>query len=132
MHFPRFDMNALTRSLVAAAIPLVCATAAHAESLRCNGESSSEGDSKLSVLLKCGEPMLKDSYCKPVEVVVPTVPYPVTPYPNPRFPAVVPGRAVTCEQVDEWLYDRGQGNLYATVRFQRGVVESIVYQGRPR
>ncbi|MET0351510.1 MAG: DUF2845 domain-containing protein [Rhizobacter sp.] len=125
-------MDTLTRLLSATALSFVCASAAHAESLRCNGESSSPGDSKLSVLRKCGEPMFKDTYCKPVEVVVPTVPYPVVPYPNTPYPVVVPGRAAACEQVDAWLYDRGAGNLYATVRFQRGVVESIVYEGRPR
>jgi len=128
-HFPTVPpMNALIRLLAVAAISLAGASAARAESLRCNGESSGPGDSKLSVLRKCGEPMLRDTYCKPIEIVVPTAPYPV--YPNVPYP--VPGRVAGCEMVDEWLYDRGPGNLFATVRFQRGVVESIVYEGRPR
>jgi hypothetical protein len=37
-----------------------------AESLRCNGGSSEVGDSRLSVLFKCGEPLLRDAYCAPV------------------------------------------------------------------
>ena len=125
-------MTPSTRTLLTAAILLACGSAVRAESLRCNGESSGPGDSKLSVLRKCGEPMLKDSFCKPVEVVVPTVPFPVVPYPNSPYPVVVPNRGYACEPVDEWLYDRGPGNLFAIVRFQRGVVESIVYEGRPR
>ena len=39
---------------------------AQAESLRCNGQSTEVGDSRLSVLYKCGEPVLKDSFCAPV------------------------------------------------------------------
>ena len=33
--------------------------------------------------------------------------------------------------IEEWLYDRGPGNLMATVRFRGGVVQSIRY-GAPR
>ena len=109
-------MDRLTRTLTTAAL-LAIAASAHAESLRCNGQISSPGDSKLSVLQKCGEPLLRDTFCKPVEVLTPWSPYPV-----------VGG----CQLVDEWLYDRGPGNLYATVRFQRGTVDSIRYEGRPR
>ena len=94
---------------------------AAAESLRCNGQSTSTGDSKVSVLQKCGEPMLKDTFCKPVMAMTPWAPYPVA----------VPPHLAPCELVDEWLYDRGQGNLFATVRFQRGVVDTIRYEGRP-
>ena len=39
---------------------------ASAESLRCNGYSAAEGDSKISVLYKCGPPVLTDNYCAPV------------------------------------------------------------------
>jgi len=39
---------------------------------------------------------------------------------------------VPCQQVEEWLYDRGPGNLMATVRFRFGRVQSIVYGRVPR
>ena len=39
-----------------------------AENLRCNGDLALIGDSKGSIFGKCGEPILKDSFCKPVEV----------------------------------------------------------------
>lgn len=91
------------------------------ESLRCNGQGVSTGDSRLSVLHKCGPPMLQDSYCAPLFVAGPGGPWRVT-----------PGWGAPCVPMDEWLYDRGPGNLMATVRFQGGVVQSIVYGQQPR
>ena len=34
-----------------------------AETLNCKNDFVNVGDSKASVLLKCGEPLMKDSYC---------------------------------------------------------------------
>jgi hypothetical protein len=34
--------------------------------------------------------------------------------------------------VEEWLYERGPGNLVATVRVRAGVVQSIRYGRVPR
>lgn len=115
-------MKVLSRACLVAACLGACAGKTSAESLRCNGYSASEGDSRLSVLYKCGEPLLKDSYCAPVY------------YGNALYPVPEPwARAfVPCQQVDEWLYDRGPGNLMATVRFQSGVVQSILYGRAPR
>ena len=95
---------------------------ASAESLQCNGHIAAEGDSRLSVLYKCGQPLLKDSTCAPVY-------YSGTlqPVPEPFASVFVP-----CQQVEEWLYDRGPGNLMATVRFRWGVVQSITYGHDPR
>ena len=94
---------------------------ARAESLRCNGNSSEVGDSRISVLYKCGEPLLRDTYCAPV--FYPSSPQPV---PEPYASFVAP-----CLVVDEWIYDRGPGNLVATVRFRSGVVQSIHYGRTP-
>ena len=95
---------------------------AHAESLRCTGGIAAEGDSRLSVFYKCGQPVLRDDYCAPV--YGPGALYPV---PEPFASAAVP-----CQTIEEWLYDRGTGNLMATVRFRSGVVQSIVYGRAPR
>lgn len=118
--------RAVTRaSAAAAAAVLACSLAgpARAESLRCNGRAAAEGDSRLSVLYKCGEPLLKDSFCAPV--IDPR--RPLDPVPEPFASALVP-----CQPVEEWLYDRGPGNLMATVRFRSGVVQSITYGHSPR
>src|SRR5262245_33547294 len=90
---------------------------AHAESLRCSGGIAAEGDSRIAVVYKCGEPLLQDSFCAPVFNGSWQ-----RPVPEPFSSLVVP-----CQQVDEWLYDRGPGNLVATVRFRYGRVVSIVY-----
>lgn len=94
---------------------------AHSETLRCNGHIVETGDSRLSVRYHCGEPLLlQDSYCAPVYYApgLQRVPEP--------FASVV----VPCLVVDEWLYDRGPGNLAATVRLRAGVVLSIAYGQR--
>jgi hypothetical protein len=114
-------MKARTRIAVAIALASI-GGAAHAESLRCSGGIAAEGDSRVAVAYKCGQPQLQDSYCAPVY-------YGSTlhPVPEPFSSLVVP-----CQQVDEWLYDRGPGNLVATVRFRYGRVVSIVYGRVPR
>lgn len=114
-------MNVLRRvCLVATVVVLPWST--HAESLRCNGHSAQVGDSKLSVLYKCGQPLLRDAHCAPVY-------YSQTLQPVPEWFA---STAVPCQLVDEWLYDRGAGNLMATVRFRSGVVQSIEYGRAPQ
>lgn len=94
---------------------------APAETLRCNGAIASEGDSKIAVLYKCGPPLLADASCAPVYQA--GSPYPV--------PPIFFGGAVPCFQVEEWLYERGEGNLTATVRFRNGKVVSIRYGRQP-
>lgn len=95
---------------------------AQAESLRCDGQSATEGDSRLSVLFKCGQPLLKDNFCAPVYSAQSHHP----------LPAHIAARLVPCQPIEEWLYDRGPGNLLATVRFRSGVVQSISYARSPR
>jgi hypothetical protein len=114
-------MNALARTCLAviiAALP----HAARAESLRCNGQSVAEGDSRLSLLYKCGQPVLADTYCAPV-YYAPTQQL----VPEPIASIVVP-----CQQIEEWLYDRGEGNLMAVVRLRAGKVQSIRYGRSPQ
>ena len=101
---------------------LLLAGAASAESLRCNGYSLGEGDTRLAVLFKCGQPLLADSQCAPV-FSTQTLQF----VPEPFASSVLP-----CQVVEEWVYDRGPGNLLATVRFRAGVVQSIRYGRVPQ
>ena len=96
--------------------------AARAESLRCAGSIAAVGDSRLSVLYKCGEPLMRDTYCAPVYFSnsLDLVPFPIA------------NAYVPCQQIDEWVYDRGPGNLMATVRFRYGVVQAIRYGRSPQ
>lgn len=95
---------------------------AHAESLRCGNGTADEGDSRIAVAYKCGLPLLADNYCAPVYYA-----QTLNPVPEPFASVMVP-----CLPVEEWLYDRGPGNLMATVRFRSGRVQSIIYGRVPR
>jgi uncharacterized protein DUF2845 len=111
--------------ITAAGLGLVLALAlapARAESLRCNGHSTGEGDSRLSVLYKCGQPLAKDSYCAPLYHAQ-TLQIVPEPFANLALP---------CQPIEEWLYDRGPGNLMASIRFRAGVVQSITYRRSPQ
>jgi hypothetical protein len=108
----------LACTIMVAGLPCV----ASAESLRCPGGMVAEGDSRLAVIYKCGQPQLADTFCAPVyyhgtlEVV-----------PEPFASAVVP-----CQVMEAWLYERGPGNLVATVYLRSGLVRSITYGRVPR
>ena len=122
------QVNRRRESHVKALLHVCCAvmiatvsTVASAESLRCNGQSVSEGDTRLALRYKCGEPLMADTYCAPV-YYTPTF----QPVPEPFASIVVP-----CQLVEEWLYDRGPGNLLAVVRIRSGVVQSIQYGRSP-
>lgn len=111
-------MHTLLRAALAI---LIAVPPAQAESLRCNGAITSEGDSKLSVLYKCGQPLLADSFCAPVYATGSLVPVPPS----------VAGAYAPCQVVEEWLYERGAGNLVAIVTFRDGKVQSIRYGRMP-
>ena len=92
-----------------------------AESLECNRQLVQIGDSKISVLQKCGEPIFKDSFCKPRE-------------PN-TIDQINGDRKIIidiaqCQQVDEWSYNPGSGRFITTLHFERGEVRSIKYGDR--
>ena len=114
-------MKGLLR-IVSGLVLLMSAAGGRTETLRCNGAIASEGDSKLSVLYKCGQPLMTDTFCAPVYLW--GTPQPIPP---PLVPLTVP-----CQTVEEWLYDRGPGNLIATVRFRDGRVQSIRYGAQPQ
>jgi hypothetical protein len=105
----------LQRWCLAVLLGLPCFAAA--ESLKCEGGMVSEGDSRLSVIYKCGQPTLADSYCSPVYIpgtldVLPT-PYAL--------------RFVPCNEVEAWLYERGPGRLLVVLYMRAGVVRTISY-----
>jgi hypothetical protein len=117
---PRALVALLVTPLIA--IGALVPAAARAEQLRCTGGFAVEGDSRLAVLQKCGEPRLRDTVCLPVwqRGVYGTGPVP--------WVALSPG----CEPVEEWLYDRGPGYLPATLRFRWGRVAGVLYGAEAR
>ena len=102
------------------AVALWSATA-DAQSLRCSGDLASIGDSKASVLQKCGAPFFQESFCKPMEEFV------LPPTPRGAPPAYLP-----CVLVDEWSYNPGPGQFITIMRFEAGVMTSLRYGERVR
>ena len=100
----------------------VVPTAAAAQSFRCKNDLVNVGDSRASVLLKCGEPAVRDSFCKP---------------PEPQAFASAPAGSTIvnvspCENVDEWTFNPGYGQFLTTLRFQAARLTSIKYGERAK
>lgn len=91
---------------------------ARAQGLGCGGLLVGVGDSRASLVMKCGQPFATDTVCIRVPRVVWTV---------PLHPREAPRQYVTehCEYVDEWTYHRGPGSFMSVVRLQNGVVAQI-------
>lgn len=94
---------------------------AQTRSFRCKNDLVNLGDDKASAALKCGEPVFKDSFCKPGEAV---------PTPAPAPAREQPRRPQVCETVDEWTYNPGYGQFMTTLRFESGRLVSIRYGDR--
>lgn len=109
-------------------------TTAQAQSLQCTEGVVREGDARLWLLRSCGQPAIADAYCARGFTPPQQTPQPVLVVPHAYgvVQPVQPVPQVTCIPTDEWLYERGDGNLPAFVRIREGKVISIRYgeQGR--
>lgn len=86
--------------------PLLLATGnVEARSFRCANGIASVQDSKAAILHKCGEPQLRDTFC--------------------REPASVHRRKQACATVEEWTYNPGPGKFMIRVQFEQGEAVSI-------
>lgn len=110
-------------------------TGASAQSLRCKGDLAQIGNSKGTILQKCGEPVMKDTFCKPVQNTSSTT----TPIVTPAAPATTTGNSAstttnvtvnTCQQVEEWTYNPGYGQFMTMLLFEGGSLASIRYGDR--
>lgn len=114
-------MKFLPHALLAAAcLAGMSGAAAATQTFRCNNDLVQVGDNKSAVLLKCGAPVLKDSFCKPVEL---------RPAPDgPKRGNVIIN--APCETVDEWTFNPGYGQFMTTLRFESGKLVTITYGDR--
>lgn len=91
---------------------------ASSQSLGCNGRLIGKGDSPITLLQACGQPIYRETLCVPMLqlgwVVAPL--YRGTPS------AVL---ASQCVPMEEWTYDRGVGNFMGIVRLYNGAIESV-------
>ncbi|MFD1710629.1 DUF2845 domain-containing protein [Ottowia flava] len=102
---------------------------AYAESLRCSGGSVSEGDASVALLRNCGAPAAQTSHCEPVyqPAYRPMAPGYGESYNVPGANAYFYPPTQACVPTEQWLYDRGAGNLPAIVRIVSGTVRTISY-----
>lgn len=107
--------------LVAAALVGAFGSAsAQTQSFRCKNDLVNLGDSKASVLQKCGEPVVKDSFCKPVEASTATR--------SANGSTVV--NVDSCQRVDDWTFNPGRGQFMTSLQFESGRLVTIRYGDR--
>lgn len=101
------------------------AGSASAQSLRCSGQMSGVGDSKSSVVQKCGEPMAVEAVCVQQTQMQPPMQSMYMTAPDGSLRQMFVPQAPQCVPMEDWIFHRGPGNFLAIVRFQNGVVESV-------
>ena len=104
---------------VVAVLLLLQPLSASSEYLRCKNESVNVGDTRSSLLQRCGEPVIKDTFCKPVE-----------PMQGAPIGSGVVVAVPSCRNVDEWTYNPGHGQFMTTLQIDSGKVISIKYGDR--
>ena len=109
---------------MAAAFSLASASAlADTRSFRCKQDLVKLGDTKSTALSKCGEPVMKDSFCKKEQQAV-------APSASNRSTTVIVNNG--CDTVDEWTYNPGAGQFMTTLQFEQGTLQAIKYGARAR
>ncbi|KQP21816.1 hypothetical protein ASF43_26190 [Pseudorhodoferax sp. Leaf267] len=88
------------------------------QSLRCDGALVTRGESPVTLLRKCGEPVYRQAVCVPMLQLG----WIVTPFRLDGPGAVL---AAQCVPMEEWTYDRGPGMFLGIVRIYNGSVESV-------
>ena len=115
------DMKKILLSI----LTFLITTAAHAESMRCNGDLIQLGDMKAEVIAECGEPIMRDSFCRPVAK-------------GAQIQAVQSGNqnvqnniaVQTCEDVDVWTYHPAKGQFVTHLFFVEGELQEMKYGDR--
>lgn len=104
--------------LIAVATTIGAPSIAASQSIGCNGYLVGKGDSPVSLLQKCGEPIYRQTVC----VSMLQLGWVVTPYRSGGLAAIL---ANQCVPMEEWTYDRGQGAFFGVVRIYNGTIESV-------
>ncbi|RYZ80987.1 MAG: DUF2845 domain-containing protein [Moraxellaceae bacterium] len=105
--------------IIAAVIHLLMfvSISVHAESLRCKGDIVEVGDAKIDVYRKCGEPVLKDSYCERIPIKIKQL--------DGSYSIIE-----QCHNVDVWTYNPGKGQFWTNLYFSEGKLREMRYGDR--
>ncbi len=96
------------RLLMALALPLLALPAtSQAASLRCGTDLVADGATKADVLLKCGEPMTKESRTESTEV-------------KTKAPDGDSVKQIVHKNIEEWTYNFGAHRFMQVVIFENG------------
>jgi superfamily II DNA/RNA helicase len=112
---------------VVVASAFMASVGAQTLSFRCKNDLVNIGASKASALQKCGEPVVKDSFCKPADRDSAQLANANTQSNDNKKTVIVNN---TCESVDEWTYNPGTGQFMTTLRFESGKLVAITYGDR--
>jgi hypothetical protein len=126
MHFPNAVVS-LSRARATGVLVLGFALAASvsAQSMRCKGDFAQIGNSKGTILQKCGEPVLKDSFCTPAPQTTSNAPA------TPDATGSVTNITINqCVNVEEWTYNPGYGQFMTMLQFEAGELKRIRYGDR--
>ncbi|MCX4025313.1 DUF2845 domain-containing protein [Spartinivicinus marinus] len=97
----------------------------YADSMRCKNRLVSTGDSKATVLLKCGEPWLKEDHSYTVTEKRNSDIYRYNQQDN-GFNGHGASREVTrLIKVEKWTYNVGRNKFLRIITFKEGMIESI-------
>jgi len=110
-----------------ALLAFACAAPAQAQTLNCNRDFAQKGDSKYTILQKCGEPVFKDSFCARPDGNRPEV---IVNPPSAGGGQTVVVNSNRCDQAEEWTYRPGSGQFETMLLFREGVLSSIRYGSR--
>jgi hypothetical protein len=105
--------------MIGFAAAVLLPSAAASQSLGCNGSLVGKGDSPLSLLRQCGEPVYRQTVC----VSMLQLGWIVVPYRATTGPEAI--LASQCVPMEEWTYDRGPGTFLGIVRIYNGAIESV-------
>jgi hypothetical protein len=117
-----------TAAVILAFLASSLVTGASAQSLRCKGDLAQIGNSKGTILQKCGEPVMKDSFCKPAQETTSGAPrrHAGRARTPPATASVTTNVTVnTCQQVEEWTYNPGYGQFMTMLLFEGGSLKAF-------
>ena len=113
------------------ALMLLCAPVAKADSMRCGSDLISDGDSKVRVMLRCGEPYYKETVGSEVHKTEEVEGIEVkTGHGIIRYGEVTKGESVSVT-VERWYYIIGRTSFIRILTFKGDKLEKIELGDKP-